>query len=620
MKQIDLSEAGTYHLRFEEIRIMTTDLLFMPTLPQKPPSSFQWDKTGSFSSDPSSKTEPPGLSKGDKHENFLTTLKKVSRDRNPSEGSRQPASHVAARSDKTDLHPENEQEIDLESAGDEALIDIMSLLRNDEASINDQTPVAAELKELITLLKELGLNGSSTERMQLPGAGLAGENMSNPTGKSQDSLAALKQLIADIQPNDLKPGNDRSTGLERLRHFITNTLAADTSVHSHSIPKDGPNLNQPPGSFDLANWVKGIIQGQENAASVNGAKAGEVTGGEKPVEILSAMTRAATETEIVSKESGSMKAVGSSQIPLQSENPEKTDVAKLNLDVRAAAAAHETAKETKVPQKAPGNGPVNDDETEMAGKAGNSNRNVHFSRSLASADNGRHSGGQPLQENSLTGDSSPVSKLINDAQVEKENPLKANTAPTDDSGSKVVKMEAGTNDSGQLTSQTQTSPKAFEMASAAKETEAGQSVLRNQTMEQIVRRAVVQVRDGQHEARIDLKPEFLGHVRMKIITENQQVTVKILTEFGFVKDMIENNIHQLKVGLQQHGLEVDKVDVSVSRDADGNKHSQQNADRAKNQQHETDNTGGDNTREKNRKPKEHAGLTADGLSTVDYFA
>ena len=524
---------------------MTTDLLFMPTLPQKPLSSFQGDKTGSFSSDPSSKTEPPGLSKDDKHENFLTALKKVSRDRNPSDGSRQPASHVATRSDKTDLHPENEQEIDLESAGDEALTDIMSLLRNDEASINDQTPVAAELKELINLLEELGLNGSSGERMLLSGAGLAVENMSNPAGKAQ---------------------------------------------------------------------------GQENATSINGVKAGEVAGGEKPVEILSAMTRAATETENASKEPGSMKAVGSSQIPFQSENPEKIDAARLNSDMRAAAAAHDTAKETKVPEKAPGNGAINDDKTEMARKAGNSNRNAHFSRSLSSADNGRHSGGEPLKENSLTGDSSPVSKLINDAQADKESPLKANTALNDNTGSKVVKMEAGTNDSSQLTSQAQTSPKAFEIATAAKETEAGQSALRNQTMEQIVRRAFVQVRDGQHEARIDLKPEFLGHVRMKIITENQQVTVKILTEFGFVKDMIENNIHQLKADLQQHGLEVDKVDVSVSRDANGNKHSQENADRAKNEQYESDNTGGDNTREKNQKPKEHAALTADGLSTVDYFA
>jgi flagellar hook-length control protein FliK len=139
-------------------------------------------------------------------------------------------------------------------------------------------------------------------------------------------------------------------------------------------------------------------------------------------------------------------------------------------------------------------------------------------------------------------------------------------------------------------------------------------------MGQIVRRAVIQVRNGQHEARIDLKPEFLGHVRMQVITENQQVTVKILTEFGFVKDMIEKNIQQLKADLQQQGLNVDKVEVSVSRDAGSNKHSQENTDQAKKQRHETDPSGGDNAREENQNPKERAALTADGLATVDYFA
>ncbi len=43
-----------------------------------------------------------------------------------------------------------------------------------------------------------------------------------------------------------------------------------------------------------------------------------------------------------------MKAVENSPIPLPSENPEKTDTAKLNPDMRVAAEANETAKETKV--------------------------------------------------------------------------------------------------------------------------------------------------------------------------------------------------------------------------------------------------------------------------------
>ena len=201
---------------------MTTDLFFMPTPAQKPPSS--------FSSIPSSKTEPPGWSKGHKHENFSTTLKKVSRDRNPSEGSRHQASHAAARADKTDRHPQNEQKVHRESANEDGLTDEMSPHNNDEVSLNDQRPVAVELKELIALLEKLGLKGSSAE------------------------------LIGEIQSNNLKPGSDMSTGSERLQQLIANALAAETSGHSPSNPQDGLNLNQTRGSVDLVNWLKGIIQ------------------------------------------------------------------------------------------------------------------------------------------------------------------------------------------------------------------------------------------------------------------------------------------------------------------------------------------------------------------------
>lgn len=130
-----------------------------------------------------------------------------------------------------------------------------------------------------------------------------------------------------------------------------------------------------------------------------------------------------------------------------------------------------------------------------------------------------------------------------------------------------------------------------------------------------------QIKDGQQEARIDLKPDFLGHVRMQIITENQQVTVKILTEFGFVKDMIENNIQQLKADLQQQGLEVDKLDVSVSRDANGKNEQQENMENAEepsNEDHAGDD--GNNTGDGQRDPAKRSARQADGLSTVDYFA
>ncbi len=530
------------------------------------------------------KTKPPGLSGGHNHENFLTTLKKMLRDQRAPGRSQRPDSPAASQSGGTARHPGNEKKIDIESTGDDASFGSLSLLRDDQVAPTRKNPVAGEFKVLVTLLEKLGMIGSSAE-------GLTVEEMSGPTEKASDNLAVLKELIAEIQAADLKPGNDMTAGLKRFLQLLSSVLVVDTSAASPDTPKDGLDLN---------------------LSQIPGA------GGEKPAEHLVA-TLTAMETENASRQTGSTKGVENSPIPLPAENSEKIDVAKLNAALRETM-LNETVKETKDPEKASGSGAFNDDETEMAGKAGHSSRNVHLGRYLSSTDGGRNSGGEPLQENSSTGNSSAVSKLLNDDQVQKENPLKVNIASGDEAGSKVVKIEAASNDGGQPPSPTQHYEKALETVSSAKESEAAQRELRTATMEQIVRRAVIQVRDGHHEARIDLKPDFMGHVRMQVITENHQVTVKILTEFGFVKDMIENNIQQLKADLQQQGLDVDKIDVSVSRDANGNRHRQENTKHARNL-HPADKTGDlVDVQEGQRDQPARSGPDSNSLSSVDFFA
>lgn len=86
-------------------------------------------------------------------------------------------------------------------------------------------------------------------------------------------------------------------------------------------------------------------------------------------------------------------------------------------------------------------------------------------------------------------------------------------------------------------------------------------------LSQLLDKAVFRLKNGQSEAHIRLKPETLGQVRLQIATENQQVTLKILTEIPAVKEMIENNIGQLRADLQAHGLEIDKLEVSVAGDS-----------------------------------------------------
>lgn len=101
---------------------------------------------------------------------------------------------------------------------------------------------------------------------------------------------------------------------------------------------------------------------------------------------------------------------------------------------------------------------------------------------------------------------------------------------------------------------------------ASKLSEADGAAAKGHVVEQIVQRAVLHLKSDQGEARIDLKPEFLGHVRMQIVTENQQVTVRIMTELPMVRDLIEQNLPQLKSDLQQQGLQVERVEVSVADD------------------------------------------------------
>jgi hypothetical protein len=87
---------------------------------------------------------------------------------------------------------------------------------------------------------------------------------------------------------------------------------------------------------------------------------------------------------------------------------------------------------------------------------------------------------------------------------------------------------------------------------------------RSGIFDQIVQRAALLARDGRTEMRIDLKPEALGQVRLQIMTEHQQVSVRIFAEHANVREIIESHMTQLKSDLQQQGLQVDRLEVAVA--------------------------------------------------------
>ena len=76
-----------------------------------------------------------------------------------------------------------------------------------------------------------------------------------------------------------------------------------------------------------------------------------------------------------------------------------------------------------------------------------------------------------------------------------------------------------------------------------------------------------------HRVLSDLRQEFpvakaerFSQMRSDIMRTIRRQTLQ--TRSHPVRDMIENNAHQLKADMQQQGLDVDKLEVSVSRDSD----------------------------------------------------
>lgn len=89
------------------------------------------------------------------------------------------------------------------------------------------------------------------------------------------------------------------------------------------------------------------------------------------------------------------------------------------------------------------------------------------------------------------------------------------------------------------------------------------STNREELFSQIVEHAKVVVNNGGSEMEINLKPEHLGKLQLKVTIENDVVTAKFFAESQQVKEIIESNLNQLKRNLQENGMQVDTIMVSV---------------------------------------------------------
>jgi hypothetical protein len=560
----------------------------------------------------------------------------VSQDQNPNKtarptGTRQPSEITTS---------DGGAEIDENSDSTVSQVDMIA--QNEQNAESDQTGFDLNFLTLIQLLENMGFCDA--------GGGSDLQNSSDVNPADGNPLPAIKALLAQIQQNDALSTADLKTGFERLQQIMTHALEGKGLVSMDGNSGQGFSPIQGPDPAQISQWLKGLIPGIEDQKGIDGLLTGEGPSRATPPGVTATGARAGIETIVGSLDmsssingTGSMPAAESSAALSPPENRNEADpeattgnrppISKNHQDPKAAIAVESTdanpAKTKPVSDFLGDERIIDRTQTEKRmppapdpDQQGDPESTRGSQQPKPSTSSGTKSAMTIFSDNPIqtaTGEE-PLSKVFQDAQLVKEGIVKPDPGTTEESTSKVIKTEAGTNDTGQLNPSGQNAEKTAETASVAKETESSQSSLRNQTLDQIVRRAAISLKTGQHEARIDLKPDFLGHIRMHVISDNQQVTVKILAQHGFVKDMIENNVHQLKADLQQQGLEFDKLEVSVSHDSEGSGNFRQKFAQSKARQSTGNHPQEDQSAEEHGKDTRRPPRRTERVTTVDYFA
>lgn len=102
-----------------------------------------------------------------------------------------------------------------------------------------------------------------------------------------------------------------------------------------------------------------------------------------------------------------------------------------------------------------------------------------------------------------------------------------------------------------------------------------------ENVKELIRQAQVALKNGGGEIKMDLKPEGIGQVKLKVSVENGQVNVQMLTDNDASKRLLEKGFHELKASLAAEQLKVENLQVDIGREIQ--KQMDQNTDNSREQ-------------------------------------
>lgn len=76
---------------------------------------------------------------------------------------------------------------------------------------------------------------------------------------------------------------------------------------------------------------------------------------------------------------------------------------------------------------------------------------------------------------------------------------------------------------------------------------------------------VYALKDGVPEMELELDPPSLGRLKMQIVTDDNRVSIKIVTDTPHAKEILDGGIRKLETALIDSGFEIDTLDISLSQ-------------------------------------------------------
>jgi flagellar hook-length control protein FliK len=82
-------------------------------------------------------------------------------------------------------------------------------------------------------------------------------------------------------------------------------------------------------------------------------------------------------------------------------------------------------------------------------------------------------------------------------------------------------------------------------------------------IDQLIQKLKVNLQAGKSEATVALKPDYLGHLQIRLTLDGKNILGKIMVDNPLAKNLIQTSLPQLKDSLTNLGIQVQDLDVFV---------------------------------------------------------